>query len=417
MEVSRTRTVNKLKSLSLLRRDLNPNGTVGTNWRPVGSTSISGSQHTMQDNLNPGFRQRQKRGEVILSECSLLKYEYEAESCKITLGHHPDWGSIEYDGCFLGSQMGAQGAWFDTMSDAAQLKTIHLIKAYAKMNESPVMGGEILADLGKTVSMLRRPFASAQDLLNRMAKAKSRRPSKTNQQILKANADVWLEYRYGWKPLIIDAATLCNEAENSTVKGFRSRAVARSGGEAFKKETRASGISTAGQIVSTSWLVTETYSSKVNAGVIYSIANRSGAALKAKTLGLDARSVLPTLWETVPYSFVVDWFVNVGDWLQAVVPDPYINVYGNWITQINKCVMAYSTGLMTITVGSGQNVRTYTGVVPAGKFTTTHYVRTCKNPISLTPTVLGKPLSMVNSVDSLALSLQNIKSGLRGFKH
>jgi hypothetical protein len=39
----------------------------------------------------------------------------------------------------------------------------------------------------------------------------------------------------------------------------------------------------------------------------------NGVRSVARTLGILPERFLPTVWELIPYSFVVDYFVNVGD--------------------------------------------------------------------------------------------------------
>jgi hypothetical protein len=51
--------------------------------------------------------------------------------------------------------------------------------------------------------------------------------------------------------------------------------------------------------------------------------------------GFDLRSFVPTVWELVPYSFIVDYFSNVGDCLMALGVDTS-GVTGLWRTEITE---------------------------------------------------------------------------------
>jgi hypothetical protein len=40
--------------------------------------------------------------------------------------------------------------------------------------------------------------------------------------------------------------------------------------------------------------------------------------------GLD--NPIGVLWNAIPYSFVVDWFVNIGDWAESLIHEPAIPI-------------------------------------------------------------------------------------------
>lgn len=109
----------------------------------------------------------------------------------------------------------------------------------------------------------------------------------------------WLELQYGWKPLIQDIYNIGNKAfHDPKIKVYKS----------VKAEKP--------------WLATDKDGSSVS-GVIYDrFAVSSLVQLKSDVLPtMQNLGVLnPSLvaWEAVPYSFIVDWFYPVGDWLSAL---------------------------------------------------------------------------------------------------
>jgi hypothetical protein len=50
----------------------------------------------------------------------------------------------------------------------------------------------------------------------------------------------------------------------------------------------------------------------------------------ADQLGLDFKSLVTLPWELIPYSFVVDWFLNIGDFIGSLTPSP-------GYTQLGSC--------------------------------------------------------------------------------
>ena len=126
----------------------------------------------------------------------------------------------------------------------------------------------------------------------------------------------WLELQYGWKPLMSDVAGACDALSRNVsdrkplefVKGkshSKDISVRRVGG----------GPSSYG---SDCWLdlVTEkTIGAKTD--LIYRLRDPTLATFSS--LGLVNPALI--VWEKVPYSFVVDWFLPIGGWLNSAGAD------------------------------------------------------------------------------------------------
>lgn len=65
---------------------------------------------------------------------------------------------------------------------------------------------------------------------------------------------------------------------------------------------------------------------KVRAGVLYEHRH------SYDTFGLNVTQIPIAAWEIIPYSFVVDWFVNVSDFISALVPKAGVHVLSSWTT-------------------------------------------------------------------------------------
>jgi hypothetical protein len=121
---------------------------------------------------------------------------------------------------------------------------------------------------------------------------------------LKSAGNNWLEFHFGWTPLIKDIYDGL-EVLVSPVKSFAyERAGVR---EAFEKKGFIDGS------VTLSWR---------SSGYTYATQGcrintfRPGPSQTLHQWGLD--NPLLIAWELVPFSFVVDWFVNVGDVLSSL---------------------------------------------------------------------------------------------------
>lgn len=118
---------------------------------------------------------------------------------------------------------------------------------------------------------------------------------------LKALSDHWLEYQYGWKPLLSDihsGVEFLHRRRGNVVdplievlKETRSASY-----HAFEKSGSVSGTT------------------KVQVKVWYKVSSPTTRDL----MSFGITNPLLTAWELVPFSFVVDWFYGVGDYLQEL---------------------------------------------------------------------------------------------------
>lgn len=116
----------------------------------------------------------------------------------------------------------------------------------------------------------------------------------------------WLNYRYGWMPLIFtlnDAVTAMNNVREGFIREKMSATFNSS--DASNRD----GPSDPNSL----WRFQENYTQRLRVtGMAYGeVSGLSGS------YGFDP---LVTAWELVPYSFVVDWFFQVGTFLQSVSP-------------------------------------------------------------------------------------------------
>lgn len=114
----------------------------------------------------------------------------------------------------------------------------------------------------------------------------------------------WLEARYGWRPLVYDLQDL-NKAVETISKPRKNRHKASSGTTWSDTFTR----SWDGEMSSSYW--TKTVTDTVTVGIRGSVV----ADIKPPVFRLNP---FVTGWELVPYSFVVDWVIDVGSYIEAM---------------------------------------------------------------------------------------------------
>lgn len=388
-------------------------------WNGKGSSPANwyGSRKTTSDQPHIGFKRAIARGEVIMGDLLMVIESRSGTTASVSWWDANARNAWYYEGDFAYVLEGAGSLDTTVLADIGRMCDVALVKAMANAQSAPIVGGELLSELDRTLGMLRRPFRGASDLLLRMTKAKNRRLGKTVKSATQAASDVWLEYRYGWKPLILDARQIVRDYAKKQ-RSRSERLVAR----ASQRGTQtSSGIFKdvnlwTGEDWSASGSRRLEIQVNVGAGVIYERKLTSPSQHPEDYFGMSANYIPETLWELTPYSFVVDWFVNTGEWIQATVPNPSVTHLGNWVTSVTKSINSTSVDVLIAkkffspsTGGSG----------PGGSSRVERVVvsRECNRPIPTSPSLTMKPLSLTHAADALALSCQKVLSGLQNFRH
>ena len=179
-----------------------------------------------------------------------------------------------------------------------------------KVKDSRASYGEALAESRKTINHLAK---TATSLLQAYRAARrgnwngvSRALGVTNRKFFSGQSasSRWLEYQYGWLPLMGDIA----DSMNLIDQGFRKKAQIASSVRVLKDR--------AGPPNMPAWHSQCTGSSEVSykAKVFYRVNDSSLARINA--VGLLNPLLIP--WELMPFSFVIDWFLPVGNVLDAL---------------------------------------------------------------------------------------------------
>jgi len=192
---------------------------------------------------------------------------------------------------------------------------------------SPVFqGGVFLGELKETLEMLRNPakglwdglhdyHRAAKKLLgeNRFTRVKKRRPGIV-RPTKDALANLWLENAFGWQPLISDvkdaATVLATLLEGRPFECVPVKGVHKNESSSI---STVSGSPCGGTYGNVSEI--EYYQSHL---VKYKGAVRieplKPCTMNPSLLGFGSwRDFVPTIWELIPYSFLVDYFLNIGE--------------------------------------------------------------------------------------------------------
>jgi len=138
-------------------------------------------------------------------------------------------------------------------------------------------------------------------------------------------ASAWAEGRYGWRPLLFDLQDLQKAVErfNSTNDFFRARSEQkRSWTDIHTQDGGHSGA--------LSW----TYVRKRKWEVSY----RGFAFTNVKPPSFGFNPV-KTAWELLPWSFVIDWFINIGLWIDVISASYLDAPYSSGLGTSVKCTI------------------------------------------------------------------------------
>lgn len=185
-------------------------------------------------------------------------------------------------------------------------------------------GGVFLGELRETLHLIRSPAKALRSHIDSYFITLNKRvkrirtggvASRLRDAKRKVLADTWLEYAFGMRPLISDTRSAA-EALASLAVGRKPHQRITATGVDERVTFNGSGLAT---IVTANWYRTGKSFSRCKVIIRGSVrADPSAHKLFSSTLwGFDPVQWIPTAWELVPYSFLVDYFTNVGDVLQS----------------------------------------------------------------------------------------------------
>lgn len=189
-----------------------------------------------------------------------------------------------------------------------------------------------LKEIGSTVRMFRNPFSLVKPSWRKVANNHSART------LARKGANVWLEYQYGWKSFYNDITSLSQACGKSIVDVMNNDtdvpelsrfSATQAGTEALSPVFGGYSHSASdwGRVLADpreycwygSYKILPHISYKYRVFCQADGATMEGASLTRKLLSnfdvASWQSIRDTLWEAVPYSFVVDWLVDMrGIW-------------------------------------------------------------------------------------------------------
>lgn len=282
---------------------------------------VTTTSWTRTERLSPSFNPNLSNGGTTISSLVLSSstnlaqnpgnritgtpYSYSKQTVQPLEGsyslRHTNGSTVTSSGSYIGapSQVNQHTASITNASVVAKNKAI--TDMYDKLRGEVDLSIDAF-QIRQTLNMIRKPMNSLTNLANQIR----RRAKVTGRPF----SEAWLEYTYGWKPLVSTAYGVANIMGESAC-GPK--------GQIFKGSGRSqhdfNGTTSA---VLAGYNLQGRYDLKsIDIYKCYTLVVLSEASKVQKTARYTSLNPASISWELLPYSFVVDWFYDVGSYLRA----------------------------------------------------------------------------------------------------
>lgn len=296
--------------------------------------SNSSSYRSWQDSVdrsaeNPGWRRAIRNGQQAGTALTVFSQECVPMSISASgsirfllqdMGEKPD---------IFGEDLAGISGGFDPYTGiscpypsetAANNEALGAFMQKATRAQRQVQGLVIAGESAKTLRLLRSPLRSFRGSLQTYIEYVRKRIRRIRKRDRRGFlGDTWLEYAFGWTPLVndIDDAMHALADVNAGVSRSPLKVIhARGSDENSALNSKWITLTANGQHYS----IRGKRRRKRKAEVRYlgAVSVDKVPSFTPRYLGLGLRDFLPTAWELVPYSFLVDYFVNVDNIIDAV---------------------------------------------------------------------------------------------------
>lgn len=312
-----------------MEKQLRYNGRVDTIRGPNGVSSggnyLVVHQNSRTGSSNPGWRARLRSGTFTASDYwrNSLDANFQGGSCGLYWDRTNN-GVVERcftlfsgDGTLING-LGIPSLVHSTADVNKALSTANsrlLDKIRRETTET--QGITILGELRETIGMMRRPMQGSVRLLDNYARAMKRRAvdSRTRRQFLNGLTDQYLELVFGWRPLISDVLSLARTAAR-VVSDRRplKRLVGTAEAEPYSSYYALPSVGAFDCIQRLSSVTNGDLSVQAIAYLKTELKGPQTPLEKIIQLsGFNLENFVPSVYDLIPFSFVLDYFSNLGD--------------------------------------------------------------------------------------------------------
>jgi hypothetical protein len=236
----------------------------------------------------------------------------------------PKW-TLEFDGHLAAKRYLPFGVHNNPSISSSAALNRAWAKAYKQIRkaQTSMSGGVFLGELREAYHMLRHPAEGLRKAIKESYLDKLKKVKKADgNRWKKAISQTWLESSFGWRPFINDLEDAMNAYSELTKNNREEFRHIRAIG---KDQKFVSATNNESYPESLNFYVLG--NSRIWDEVIVVVRGEvkrklvTTAADKARLFGLAPSEFAPTVWELLPWSFLVDYFTNIGDVIEAGATD------------------------------------------------------------------------------------------------
>lgn len=309
------------------------------NWNQTSSGSSASVLHSLEDYLN-GYKNPRWREAVRNNNQAATEMVAQLERLNVkrhSAEEYWNWWVTPkpsqplyqwYEGDYILHNLTPSSSAGSSLETKANNQALTAFISDADSKRQVLQSGELIGEYAELVRQVKRPGESltrglksyVNSVRNRVTRAPVRRLPYHRRQDVQAKiiSDTWLEYKFGWQPLIneIDGVIdYYNEEDiSSRYDVVQVQGVGREQGAAWNSSSHvqftAYGPGARARIRTFSEVLV-VYRGQLDMA-------SSAAGYTAEKVGFAPSQWLPTAWELVPYSFLLDYFANIGDMIYAI---------------------------------------------------------------------------------------------------
>lgn len=327
----------------------------GTN---TGSSTViqSKSEEVMTDTVTPGFKKLSSKGSTVFSPLQKTKTEtldYATPFTRNDVVWYPNSNTKKsffeetlHTGTVASSYL--LNSSYSAIPDVSSTRNRAITSAFSNVSLSDANVIATLGESKQTIISLVSALRSVHKIFFRFSRTRTELLFKFKKMKkadhVKLLADLWMKARYELRPLYYECMGYAKALQAEPKPRFR---------QTFRGFAEDSGTLPDAYVDKAVWYrtikskTTARFTVQCRAGVLTDV---NGASLK---MSLGVYEIPQGLWELVPYSFVLDWFINMGDLIASWTPKPQFKVLGSWVT--TTVTTTYTTTMSGITISKPYN--------------------------------------------------------------
>lgn len=388
---------------------------------------------TMKDDVVPNFKKRSAAGEVLINDFDSTHKTYIGNDTYRAEYSQPDYHAIRTisaGGYLVSGGIDWASCPMPTLDES--IRNQAMIQCLGNVNKTEADAGAFMGEWGKTKSLHRDVLNSLYKLMTQHASVKTKRArtrrvpvyderglplftkrgkpvykfiheegstSFKSSNASKNLANTYLAVRMGILPLLSEL----EGALKALCSGNPKRLTAR-GMVSTQAQTNGTSSISVGD-GSYDLVISITRTLDIRFGILYQTDSISRLAAQ---FGLTRP--LSSAWELLPWSFVADWLVDVGGWLDAIQPAAFTQTLGAWESTRETIVKTVTVTAHRKTYVANPGVSYDCNLSGGSVETTILKSRRRWEPAAPTLPSLGTGLTSLRSLDLAALMLQRLKT-------